>query len=563
MFLDLLGDPADQELIESMAVRLLGGQELDGGWSYNCPAISQEETQRLESVLQARPAGGAAAEPKGQRDVRDLSPAIQKQLEQVRQQQLAKAAEGGTTSDNSNTQFAVLALWIARRQGMPVEATMQRIQARYHNMQNPDGGWSYRSTANANVPPRPPNLPPGVMMGAPGNGTRSTMTCSGLLGLALGHGSAMEATMRAGGLPGLGSNPRPRSAADPGKDPAVRAGFQALGRFLQLPFETLGNEDRVMPGRPGGAGQPPAGAGGPPPGVGGPPPGVGGPPPGVGGPPGPKGQGKAYYFLFSLERVAVAYGLERIGNKDWYEWGANHLLRHQGADGGWTGEFEAAGSDTCFAILFLRRANLAKDLSAVLKGIKDVKDVPATAKEQPSTTPPSVPATGGPRSDPPPVGARVPEARPAAEPAGDPAITRLTDELLQAPPENQGEVLKKLRDSKGPAYTDALALAIHKMNGAAKERARDALADRLTRMSAKTLGDKLQDEDPEVRRAGALACAMKDDRSNVPRLIDLLRDPEMVVGRAAHAALRALTKQDFGMENGAAWKDWWSKNGDR
>src|SRR5262249_40686681 len=101
--------------------------------------------------------------------------------------------------------------------------------------------------------------------------------------------------------------------------------------------------------------------------------------------------------------------------------------------------------------------------------------------------------------------------------------------------------------------------------------ARDALADRLTRMTANTLREKLRDEDVEVRRAAALACAMKDDRAQVPALIELLEDREPLVVRAARAALKSLTEQDFGPEADAtraertkavaAWKAWWAKNG--
>jgi HEAT repeat protein len=130
-------------------------------------------------------------------------------------------------------------------------------------------------------------------------------------------------------------------------------------------------------------------------------------------------------------------------------------------------------------------------------------------------------------------------------------------------------VLRKLRDSKGAVYTDALAHAIHRLEGSAKGQARDALTDRLTRMSARTLTDKLQDDDLEVRRAAALACAMKDERAHVPRLIEMLQD-EAPVAPAAHAALKSLTGQDFGpapearqadvARAVAAWKDWWAKN---
>jgi hypothetical protein len=43
------------------------------------------------------------------------------------------------------------------------------------------------------------------------------------------------------------------------------------------------------------------------------------------------------------------------------------LLANQGADGGWNnGEFRG-GPDTCFALLVLKRANLASDLTRALK----------------------------------------------------------------------------------------------------------------------------------------------------------------------------------------------------
>jgi len=49
--------------------------------------------------------------------------------------------------------------------------------------------------------------------------------------------------------------------------------------------------------------------------------------------------------------------LEKIGGKDWYSWGAELLLVSQKQDGSWSGEYGYA--DTCFALLFLKRANFA------------------------------------------------------------------------------------------------------------------------------------------------------------------------------------------------------------
>jgi HEAT repeat protein len=119
-------------------------------------------------------------------------------------------------------------------------------------------------------------------------------------------------------------------------------------------------------------------------------------------------------------------------------------------------------------------------------------------------------------------------------------------------------------------HTEALALAIPQLSGKVQVRARGALVERMARMTARTLRDKFEDEDAEVRRAAALACAMKEQKEHVPRLIELLEDPEPPVARAAYAALKSLTGQDFGpaadasradvKKSAAAWKAWWAKN---
>jgi len=72
---------------------------------------------------------------------------------------------------------------------------------------------------------------------------------------------------------------------------------------------------------------------------------------------GPEGVGSHmyhYYYLYGLERVAALSDREQIGGRDWYREGAIDLLKNQRADGGW-GSIE----DTCFALLFLRRATFS------------------------------------------------------------------------------------------------------------------------------------------------------------------------------------------------------------
>ena len=55
----------------------------------------------------------------------------------------------------------------------------------------------------------------------------------------------------------------------------------------------------------------------------------------------------------------MLYGTELIGRHEWYVEGAKLLLDAQKADGSWrVANGENAAYDTCFAILFLRRATM-------------------------------------------------------------------------------------------------------------------------------------------------------------------------------------------------------------
>jgi hypothetical protein len=73
------------------------------------------------------------------------------------------------------------------------------------------------------------------------------------------------------------------------------------------------------------------------------------------------------YFLYGIERVGSLLEIDRIGETPWYEEGAEWLVKRQHADGYWRAP-EAGGdavhsrqseSDTCFALLFLKRATRA------------------------------------------------------------------------------------------------------------------------------------------------------------------------------------------------------------
>jgi hypothetical protein len=228
--------------------------------------------------------------------------------------------------------------------------------------------------------------------------------------------------------------------------------------------------------------------------------------------------------------------------------------------------------------LFLRRANLAEDLTANLRGqVVDPGEVLLRAGgvggdslkgkamksgielTQPEAAPSAIPKDAAADAKP----------LPAKDDAPEPVAGELGARLVKAAPAQRDALLAQMRDAKGADFTEALAEAIPRLNGPARVQAQDALAMRLSRMNADTLRDKLRDDNREVRRAAALACVMREEKSRVPDLITLLKDADASVARAAHVALRELTGQDFGPAADAGptardqaigqWKAWWAK----
>jgi len=526
LFLDRLGDAADEPLLESLTVRLLAGQTPRGHWGYMCPQLGDEEVKRLMAAVNKANAGNLREQPKdkprGPRGFDNVAPEVQKQVQQINQGALPFGpgpAAGGPppgmdpsgNGDNSNTQFAIIGLWVGRRHGLPVGKALARAEAFFRATQTNTGGWGY-------MPPVPvAGGPPVGMMPGMGDGTPA-MTCAGLLGLALGFGVAKEAADEKNDGKGKG---KPAAPVDLGKDQAVKAALVALGTSIGQPVGNVG---------PGALPQLAAGA-----------------------------NSKGYYFLWSLERVAVTYNLETVGNKDWYGWGSEIIIANHGNDGSWSAEYGQGGVDTSFALLFLRRANLVRDLSATLKGIlKDptqaellgggvggnafLKKIGLKPAFDNGAKPDKKPGKEGDKPDGPGKTAAAPKRRAEGEAA------KLSDEVIDAPAGRQEALLKKLSDSKGSVYTDALADVIPRLEGKTKSKARELFADRLTRMTSETLKDKLEDDDPEVRGAAALAVAqkVKPDKAVFPRIVQMLDDEEVYPARAAHAALKTISGKDDG-----------------
>jgi hypothetical protein len=283
-----------------------------------------------------------------------------------------------------------------------------------------------------------------------------------------------------------------------------------------------------------------------------------------------------FYFLWSLERVGVVFGLDKIGATDWYDFGADELVAAQLANGAWGRGARGGVVDTSFALLFLSRSNLVRDLSAKVQ--KDTSNTelragnfPEVPKPAPAPAPAPMPKEPAPVAVAPKLPNPVPNVPPAApvttpEPADAKALTA---ELLGTAGADWEKALAKLRDGKGAAFTQALVAAAGRLDGDRRGAVREALAERLTRMTAATLREMAKNDETELRRAAVLAMAMKDDKDHLPDLVAALADGEEAVVRAARAGLKSLTGEDFGPAPDAtpaqraaairAWADWLKK----
>ncbi len=63
-----------------------------------------------------------------------------------------------------------------------------------------------------------------------------------------------------------------------------------------------------------------------------------------------------YYWLYGIERAGDLFGTDTFGPNEWYTEGSSWLLDRQEKNGRWEGREHLVITDTCFAILFLRRA---------------------------------------------------------------------------------------------------------------------------------------------------------------------------------------------------------------
>jgi hypothetical protein len=361
-FLDALGDtpgntkkppfvppPAvRQNAIVTMAMRLIAGQSVTGGWGYSCPILQSPDQTTLKRILKQRMDQAQGDDSPGNPKNIKNPPAKKEKIIPVPfsmanmpvlipANRLPWTDLKGTETDNSNTQFAMLGLWVSRRYQVPIGPTFNLVMQRFRKSQNDDGGWQYR------------------FVNGGGGGSAPAMSCCALIGLAASYalgiddpdrGRAKDARgaikgakpaddegpqRRYGGITGSrcikfsdGVDPDPTEKVKaPADQTSMIKGFtfvshsvgKPVGKMKDLPMQNL-------------------------------------------------------YFLWSLERVAVLYNLRELGDRDWYRWAAEILVANQDPSGAWEkpGGYHGQSPilNTCFALLILKRANLAMDLTKKL-----------------------------------------------------------------------------------------------------------------------------------------------------------------------------------------------------
>ncbi len=510
MYFDRLRDPADVPMLQALAVRLLAGQTNSGGWSYECiTAVSGEDQKRL----------------------REMKPEKSGVFHSGVKQYAQALATGGratgmASDDNSNTQFGLLAVWMARKHGVPVDGALNLVEKRFVMTQiERTGNWSYSG---------------GLAGGAAMSGSPA-MYCAGLLGMATGLARRedrkktemknVETPRPKKTTPPKSNDPfyNPPIPKEPEKKPAKARPATVQDLVIQRAFAGLGLTFAEL-ARKGGLLS--------------------------------IGVAHGYgdlYFIWSMERVGVAYGIEKLGGLDWYDVVSTLIVRSQLPDGSWGNASYGSEVNTAFAVLVLSRSNLARDLSSKLQ--RDATSTEMRAGNGPTASEllPHRPAVG--TLTPPPV-LELPN------PTGDKGIT-LASQLLKSSDGDWKKLLAQARDAKGSTNTRALMLTAANTAGSRKLQARAALAERFCRMTPATLRSMMKAEHSELRRAAALACAMKDDKQHIPDLIELITDPDVSVMLAAKAGLRSLTGQNFGPAPTAspgqkalaatAWKEWYAK----
>jgi hypothetical protein len=208
LFLDRMKEKTDKRYIHLLAGRLMAAQMPSGGWGYTLSKNSEAETTALfNAVKKLTPTekDKATFDPsKARAAALALLPVTMRRLPVLYDPPAQLPNDPKKTvdvfdalTDNSNTHFAMIGLWTARKHDVPVDRTFTLVNRRFRTSQGPGGGWNYP-----------------FLRGTDGNGA---MVAIGLLGVTIGHVV----------------NPDPE--VRPEADPVVLNAFASLSRTVGAP----------------------------------------------------------------------------------------------------------------------------------------------------------------------------------------------------------------------------------------------------------------------------------------------------------------------------------------
>ena len=374
--------------------------------------------------------------------------------------------EGGGSEfgDTSITQYAILGLWAASRAGVeiPVE-TWERTAKWLQLTQSRDGGFSYHPAENNNL--NQTTVSATGSMTVAGTGTllviRHVLFQNVEFEEGLRQNAPTVATRRFGVLE------RPGEERDREKSPKARTtttlsaatfdkGLKAGVRWISDHFNDPADASRTS---------------------------------------------YMNYYFYGVERVGALLDVEKIGTHDWYDEGADELLKRQAADGSW---LDSCGNvpSTALTLLFLTKAT-------------------AGTIHKPRRTP----QVGGGLL----VGGRgLPDNLDAVN------VNQGEVRKLQGPVDTLLTDLEKLSDAKVLAAQEAIVEAVQ------LDRPEELIGqvERLKRLS--------NDRRVEVRRTALWALGRTGDISAAPFLIRGLVDADESVAREASAALCILSRRPNG-----------------
>jgi hypothetical protein len=360
LFFDRLGDPADAARIRTLALRLIAGQKTSGGWDYYCPMLNEDEELGLLALLykdrptspldlfaverKTEPLEGEPSREKAKLDTDLYRPRPSKvpPLELFLSQGAAvnarpaerKAEPAGRTEESE----AAASKPEAPRRAAKLPESLRRIPAlhaaellrtppdlsepRTDNSNTQFAILGLLTAENHDVPMeramtlldwrfRNSLTAQGGWNYRPKWQTTPSMTAAALMGLALKHGLLLP-------------NRRERGRNVAVHDELIQHGFATLNGLLENYLAGFFFQQTRL-------------------------------------------EKLDLYCLWTVERVAVLYNVRTLGTLEWYPAGVQLLLPMQRDDGSWgpagTTCLEEPSVATSFALLFLKRSNLARDLT--------------------------------------------------------------------------------------------------------------------------------------------------------------------------------------------------------